>query len=174
MRTKLAIAAVFLSAAAPAQAGEVFAGAFLHDVETPITRSGQEGGADLQLGWRGDRIRALGVIGAPSPHVFASVNLAGDTNFLAAGISWRIGDRLYFRPGIGLAVHDGPDEAEVTPERIDFGSRIIFVPEVAIGFQIDERWSAEASWIHFSHAQLLSDQNPGSDNFGVRVNYRFR
>ena len=102
------------------------------------------------------------------------MNTAGDTNFLSAGISWRIGDRLYFRPGIGIAIHDGRDRDSVTVDRIDFGSRIIFVPEAAVGYRIDPNWSVEASWVHFSHAQLLSGHNPGSDNFGVRLNYRFR
>ena len=37
------------------------------------------------------------------------VNLDGETNLLAAGLSWKLGDRLYARPGIGIAIHDGPD-----------------------------------------------------------------
>jgi lipid A 3-O-deacylase len=158
----------------PAAAQEVFVGAFAHDVATPITRSGQENGIDLHLGWRGARLGGLRAIGAPSPHLFASVNTAGDTNFAGLGISWKIGDRVYLRPGIGMAVHDGPNAREVTPDRIDFGSRLVFVPEIAAGTRLNDRWSIEASWVHFSHAQIFGRNNPGSDTFGVRLNYRFR
>ena len=163
-----------LALAAPAHAQEVFGGIFVHDVATPLTKSGQESGADLHLGWRGARIRALGFVGSPSPQVFASVNTAGDTNYLGAGLGWRIGDPVYLRPGIGVAVHDGRDRSSVTPDRIDFGSRVIFVPEIAIGYRIDESWSVEASWVHYSHGQLLDRHNPGSDNFGLRISYRYR
>jgi hypothetical protein len=38
---------------APAVAGELFGGLYVHDVDTPITASGIEGGVDVQLGWRG-------------------------------------------------------------------------------------------------------------------------
>lgn len=159
--------------AVPASASEIFGGLLVHDVETPITRSGQEGGIDLHLGWRGDRIEALRPIGAPAPHVFAALNTAGDTSYAGFGVTWRIGrGPLYFQPGIGMAIHNGRSQRTVTPDRIDFGSRVVFVPEVAIGYRIDQRWSVEAAIVHLSHAQLFSEQNPGSDNIGLRVNYR--
>jgi lipid A 3-O-deacylase len=176
VRSKQALttAAIAMLTASPAAAGEVFGGIFAHDVQSPITRSGQEGGADLHLGWRGGRIEALRAVGAPSPHAFVSVNSAGDTNFAGVGISWRIGGPVYLRPGIGVAIHDGPLGRGTPPDRIDFGSRIVFVPELAAGVQIDQRWSVEAAIVHYSHAQILSRHNPGSDNIGIRVNYRFR
>ena len=160
--------------AAPAAGGEIFGGIYAHDVSTGLTRSGFERGADVQLGWRGDRISALGAIGAPSPHVFASLNSAGDTNHAAAGISWKIGKAFYARPGIGLAIHNGPGRVVPGDGRIDFGSRILFAPELGIGVQLSDRFSIEASIVHLSHAQLAGPQNPGLDNVGVRLNYRFR
>ena len=165
---------VFAGAAAPAHADEIFGGVFAHDVKTGLTRSGFERGANLQLGWRGERIRALGAIGAPSPHAFVSLNSAGDTHFAAAGVSWKIGRTVYARPGIGLAVHNGPGRVVPGDRRIDFGSRILFEPELGIGVQVSERFSAEASIVHLSHAQLFGRQNPGLDTIGVRLNYRFR
>lgn len=163
-----------LSFTTAAEAGEVFGGVLVHDVDTPITRSGIERGLDLQLGWRGDRIGGLGFIGSPSPYAFASVNTAGDTNFAAAGLSWKIGDPLYIRPGIGIAVHDGPGQVVPGDGRIDFGSRILFEPEIAVGYRLSEQLSVEASWVHLSHAQLFGSQNPGMDSIGMRLNYRFR
>ncbi|HEX8535665.1 MAG TPA: acyloxyacyl hydrolase [Allosphingosinicella sp.] len=165
---------VLASAASPLQAQEIFGGVYSHDVKTGITRSGFEDGIDLQIGWRGERVRALRAIGAPSPHVFASLNSAGDTHFAAAGISWKIGRSVYVRPGVGLAVHNGPGRFQPGRERIYFGSRVLFEPEIGIGAQLTDRISVEASWVHLSHATLFSDQNPGIDNIGMRLNYRFR
>jgi hypothetical protein len=158
---------------APAQAGEIFAGIYAHNVETPLTAVEREGGADFQLGWRGGRIEALRAVGAPSPHVYALVNSDGDTNFASAGISWRWGRRLYLRPGIGVAIHDGPSRSEATPDRVWFGSRILFAPEIGAGVRLSDRIAVEASWVHFSHARLFGRQNPGSDQFGVRLDYRY-
>ena len=42
-----------------------------------------------------------------------------------------------------------------------------------MGVQVNDRASVEASWVHMSHAQLFGRQNPGIDNFGVRVNLGF-
>ncbi|MDB5699636.1 MAG: hypothetical protein JWN69_2440 [Alphaproteobacteria bacterium] len=156
-----------------ANAGEIFAGIYAHNVDTPLSVRGPEGGADLQLGWRGGRIAALRALGTPSPHVYALVNSDGDTNFASAGLSWRFGHRLYVRPGIGIAIHDGPSRSEATRDRIWFGSRVLFAPELGAGVQLSDRIAIEASWVHFSHAQLFGRQNPGSDQFGVRLNYRY-
>ena len=38
-----------------------------------------------------------------------------------------------------------------------------------MGARINDRLSIEASWVHMSHAQLFSGQNPGIDNLGVRL-----
>jgi hypothetical protein len=168
----VAAAAALFAAAGPASAQEVFGGIYAHDVDTFLNKSGFEEGVDLQLGWRGAPLRSLP--GGPSPHAFLSLNSSGDTHFAAAGISWKIGRQLYVRPGIGLAVHTGPGRVVPGDDRIDFGSRILFAPEIGVGAQVSERVSIEASWVHLSHAQLFSRQNPGIDTIGVRLNYRFR
>lgn len=176
MQTKLTgigFAAFLLLAAAPASAGEIFAGVYAHDVDL-VTRSGIENGADVQIGWRGERMRFLRAVGSPSPHVFVSANSAGDTHFAAAGVSWKFGHPVYVRPGIGVAIHNGPDRYDPADGRIYYGSRILFEPELGIGYQVSDRVSVEASWVHLSHATLLSGQNPGLDAIGVRLNYRLR
>ena len=171
---RLPLAVVLLAAAAPAQASEIFGGLLAHDVDSPLTKGGLENGADLQLGWRGNRLRALGSIGAPSPYVFASAATGGSTHFAAAGLSWRIGGRVFIRPGIGLAVHTRSNHGVSNGVRTDLGSRILFEPELGIGVQVSERVSIEAAWVHVSHAQLLSRQNPGMDSIGVRLSWRLR
>jgi hypothetical protein len=156
------------------QAAELFAGVYAHDVDTALTKGGFEGGVDLQLGWRGRSIGALRAIGSPSPNAFLSVNSRGDTNYASAGIDWKIGDPLYIRPGVGLALHDRDSLIVRDGRRADLGSRLLFSPQIGIGYQVSDRVSVEASWVHLSHAQLFSRQNPGMDSIGVRMNYKFR
>jgi hypothetical protein len=168
-----ALAVALLFAASPAKADEVFVGLYAHDVDTPLNLRGFGRGTDLQLGWRGDRIEGLRGIGAPSPYAFVAVNSAGETHYAAAGVSWKFGDRVYVRPGIGIAVHTGPVDPDRPEPREAFGSRVLFEPEMAVGMEVSERVSVEASLVHMSHATLLDGHNPGIDNIGVRLNYRF-
>jgi hypothetical protein len=170
MTIRLALAAVTaLSIPSAASAAEVFAGLHAHGVKTPLSlNSNREGGVDLSAGIRGERLA-----GTPlQPYAFASLNLEGGTNFLAAGLSARFGNRVYVRPGVGVAVHDGSASKVDLPDRLALGSRVVFAPELAIGAQVTERIGVEASWVHFSHAQLAGKQNPGIDNVGVRLNVR--
>lgn len=157
---------------ASASAGEVYGGIYAHAVETPFTFETNESGADVQAGFRFDEIESLAGM---QPYVFGSANLSGDTSFAGVGVSWKaeIG-QLYVRPGVGLVVHDAP-AYRVDPDslyRTDLGSRVLFEPEVAVGLDISSRWSVEASWVHISNARLFdSEQNPGIDTMGLRLNY---
>jgi hypothetical protein len=173
MTKSLAAAFLIAGLASPAAAQEVFGGVYAHDVNW-VTRSGIEHGADFELGVRGPRLHVLDFIGAPRPHAFVSVNSAGDTHFAAAGISWQIGGRVYLRPGVGLAIHTGPSDFDPANRRIYFGSRILFEPELGLGVRLTRRASVEASWVHLSHAQIFSGQNPGLDTVGVRFNIALR
>jgi hypothetical protein len=73
-----ALIAAFLAClwAAPAQAGEVFGGLYVHDIDSPLTKSGVENGVDLQLGWRGDPLTSLKI----QPHAFVALNSSGNTH----------------------------------------------------------------------------------------------
>ena len=166
------LAIVALAAAAPAQAGELFGGLFVHNVDTPLSLGNSpEGGIDVQLGYRGGPITGLKL----EPYVFASANTKGDTHFAAIGLSRKFGNAVYIRPGIGLAVHTGSAANRENPfnDKIEFGSRILFEPELGIGARLNERMTVEASWVHLSHATLFGRQNPGIDNIGARLNYKF-
>ena len=168
MRLLATVTLVAAAIAAPAHAGEVFGGVYVHDVDTPLTKSGIESGADVQLGYRGGRIG-----GTPlQPYAFGALNTAGNTSYAAVGLSARFGQNIYVRPGLGLAIHNGSAKKfqDPTNDKIDFGSRVLFEPELGIGAQVNSRLSVEASWVHMSHAQLFGQQNPGIDNFGVRLN----
>jgi hypothetical protein len=154
-----------------AQAGEIFGGVHVHDVKTPADLSGIETGIDFSLGYR------LGTIARVwkaqlQPYVFGALNSAGNTNYAAIGISAKLplGKGVYFRPGVGLAVHDGSAGKYYRTDKIAFGSRVLAEPEIALGAQVTRRVSVEASWVHMSHAQLFGSENPGIDNLGMRVN----
>jgi hypothetical protein len=171
MRSFVLAPLLALLAATPAQAGEVFGGIYKHAVGTPLSLdSREENGLDIQLGYRGDGIGRTGI----QPYFFGALNSSGDTSYAAAGLSYRWGKRFYVRPGIGLAIHNGSDRDFDVPgnHKIEFGSRVLFEPELGVGYQANDRLSIEASWVHMSHAQLFGDQNPGIDNIGVRVNWR--
>lgn len=159
---------LLLLAAAPADAGELFGGVYVHDVKLPTDLSGVERGLDFQLGYRGGGIALTPL----QPYAFAALNTAGKTDYAAIGLSAKFGSRIYVRPGLGLAIHTGSAEKFKDPNdnEIDFGSRILFEPEIAVGTRINSRVSIEASWVHMSHATLFGKQNPGIDNLGVRMN----
>lgn len=150
---------------APASASELFGGLYAHDVKLPTDKSGIESGVDIQLGWRGGDIGRTPL----QPYVFGALNSAGDTSYAAAGLSAKFGDRFFVRPGIGIAVHTGSASKFFRTDKIAFGSRVLFEPEIGIGARISSRATIEASWVHMSHAQLFGGENPGIDNLGVRL-----
>ena len=162
--------AALLAAVVPttAQAAEIFGGAYVHDVKLPTNLSGFEGGLDLQLGYRGGRIGKTPL----QFYVFGALNTAGETSYVATGLSARfgLGQGWYLRPGVGVAVHNGSAGKFYRTDKIAFGSRVLFEPELGLGKQINDRLSIEASWVHMSHAQLRGRENPGIDNLGFRVN----
>jgi hypothetical protein len=173
MRLVATLAAAFAVSLIPsaAQAGELFGGAYVHDVKTPLDQSGLESGIDLSLGYRADGIGHL-FKGVLQPYLFGSVNTAGNTDYAAVGLDAKflLGKSWYIRPGVGVAVHNGSAGKYYRYDKIAFGSRVLFEPELGIGTRINSRVSAEASWVHMSHAQLFGKENPGIDNIGVRLN----
>ena len=189
------VAALALASAAQtsaARAGEVFGGAYAHGVGT---KQSQEGGADFMAGVRSERIDGLWWLLKPAVHGMVSFNTAVDTHFIAAGFNWPIpilhSERWYIRPGIGLAYTTGEADignafdtsvsaaerarrARLSATRIDFGSSVLFEPELAVGYKINDAWKVEASFVHLSNGQILhSGKNQGLDDVGVRVSRRF-
>ena len=163
----LIIAALTAGSATPAAATEVFGGIYKHDVKLPTDLSGVEKGWDLQAGLRGSGIGHTPL----QPYVFGALNSAGDTSYVAAGLSAKFGGSIFIRPGLGIALHTGSATKYDIPGngKIEFGSRVLFEPEIGVGMQVAPMITAEASWVHMSHATLFGKQNPGMDNLGVRV-----
>jgi hypothetical protein len=168
----LPVLAAFAPTAAPAQ--EVFAGALVHDVHLPIDKGGLEGGPELELGYRSRMLGALGFLGPPSLYVRGALAASGGTDFVSTGLSWRLGrGHFYVQPAFGIAVQTGAMPVfDATGRRRDLGSRIVFEPELALGYRIAPRLSIEAALVHRSHASLLnSRQNPGMDSVGLRLSF---
>ena len=180
-----------------ARAAELMVGAFAHDVTfigdvIGVGAAGREGGTDLQIGLRSDPMDALSLIGRPQAHGLLSINSAGTSNFVAAGLSWPIAlpGQFYVRPGLGLAYTDGeaglpavnapglaPPEIQrrlkLYRSRIDFGSHLLFQPELSIGRVLSPRWSAELTYLRLSNGQVFAHgKNQGLDDAGLRLIYK--
>ncbi|MBI1686223.1 acyloxyacyl hydrolase [Caulobacter hibisci] len=195
-----AACAVLTLAAGSASAGELLVGAYKHDVTfigeaVGLGAAGREDGVDLHLGYRTDRLENLTWLGKPQVHAFVSLNSEDTSNFVAAGFSWPIelGDKggFYFRPGMGLAYTDGEtglppaNAAGISDEerarriklyytRIDFGSKVLFQPELSLGYRFNDKWAAELSYVHLSNGQIFHQgKNQGLDDLGVRLLYAF-
>ncbi len=169
MRSLLLFLSLLLVAPAPAAATEIFTGLHAQGVKTPFSlQADREGGAALSVGVRGKRIGRTVL----QPYLFGSVSTAGDTDFLAAGLSARFGSRIYVRPGLGIAIHNGSASNFTQADRLAFGNRVLFEPELAVGAELSDRLSIEGSLVHLSHAQIFGTQNPGIDNLGVRLNWK--
>ena len=161
----LTAACIAAAVPSPAAARELFGGIYAHDVDTFLTKSGIEEGASLQIGWRGRGIALTPI----QPYAFVSANTEGETHFAAVGLSAKFGDRIFVRPGLGLAIHSGCDDDFQRTDCVAFGTRVLFEPELGVGARINDLMSIEASWVHLSHAQIFGRQNPGIDNIGVRL-----
>ena len=184
--------AATLAMAYPVEAGETFVGIYAHDVADGISYGKFESGSQIVVGARTTALDELAFLGKPRVHVLVGVNTRGETNYAATGLSWRfkLTDRVYIQPGIGVAVHDGrvnlpsPDEPGLTPQErlkrssdrqtlLDLGSRVLFEPELSVGWKASQRLSLEVSWIHLSHGRLAGSYNPGLADVGVRLLYRY-
>jgi hypothetical protein len=168
----------FAAACQPAWAGEAFVGAFQHAADVHISSPNDgERGLDLELGYR---TGSLGwrFLGRPRAYGLLSKNLSGNTNFASAGLLWRrdFTSHLYGQIGFGLAIHDGAvtrADADGDPHKIVFGSRVLFQPELGLGWRLSRRSAIEISYVHISNGTLWTKVNPGMDDVGLRFACRF-
>ncbi len=189
----LAAAAATLAMSGAAHAADIWAGGYAHGVGT---KQSQEGGADFMLGLQSDRIDALKYFFKPAVHGMIGANTNVSSDFVAVGFDWPIAilhsAKFYIRPGIGLAYTTGKADvgsafapglsaqerdrrAHIAATRIDFGSSVLFEPELALGYRLSDKWRIEASYVHLSNGQILHQgKNQGLDDVGLRLGYRFR
>jgi hypothetical protein len=176
LRRLLAAPLLTLALSAPARAADIYGGVMSHGAPLGITVCCFERGVDIELGAMTGPVARLGRWGDLKLYGLLSANTGGGVSFAAAGLSWRLplGRRFYLQPGIGGAVQNGSTVGyQKTPDTLYLGSRYLFEPQGALGYQITPRWAVEAAWVHLSHAHLAGPQNPGLDDLGVRTVYRF-
>lgn len=168
-------ASLALCLAGSVTAQEIYAGASAHDVDLGITACCSEHGVDIQAGVRTAPFgRLLG--GEVRAYAMGSANTSGGLDFGSAGLALRYPfarHRYYVEAGLGAAYTDGSSvKFQASDDRLYLGSRLLFAPEVTLGWRMSERWALEANYTHLSHAQLAGRQNPGTDMLGLRLAYR--
>lgn len=180
-----------------AQADEMRLGVMVHDAQffesLPFGgRHGKEQSISVTAEYVFNSPEWLSWAMSPMPYVGGSLNLGGKTSHGGAGMLWRYNlvKNIYFDIGSGVVIHDG---AVRTPEpitganvvevsefrrrkftEIEFGSRVLFRNQFALGYRINEKWAGEMTFEHLSHGQVLGGpENEGTNNVGFRVARRW-
>jgi hypothetical protein len=153
---------------------EVRLGALAHSIDG----SNAEGGTDLNLellfhrpsGSYGDPLLDLAL--RPRVHLGASVNTAGDTDMVYAGLTWdvQLAPRLTMELTFGAALHDGPTDGGLQDS---YGCPVNFRESASLGYALDERWTLYGTISHMSNADLC-DHNTGLTSAGLRLGYKLQ
>lgn len=110
----------------------------------------------------------------PRAHIGATVNTAGRTSSLYAGLTWTvdIGEKVFVEASFGGAVHNGKTGNVIYPDHNALGCSPLFRESASIGYRFTPAWSVMATVEHLSNGGLCT-QNRGLTNAGVRVGYSF-
>ena len=150
---------------------EVRGGFLVHD-EGPFSRN-KEDGVDANFEVLFKAPQALDIIFSPRPHVGVTMNSAGNTSQLYAGVTW---DWAFFQDyfinfSLGGAVHTGEKVTDDLKKK-SLGCRTLFRESLDLGYNISGPHSIMFHFDHISNAKLCST-NEGLENFGLRYGYRF-
>lgn len=185
MATAGAACAADLAPAVPAAAAAVPAaysvwpgyelrlGVFAHDPWSP-----EKGSVDINAEALTPRLFAIEDATwrwlAPRAHIGATVNTAGKTSSLYAGLSWTvdIGEKVFVEASFGGAVHNGKTGTLVYPDHNALGCSPLFRESASIGYRFTPALSIMATVEHLSNGGLCT-QNRGLTNVGARVGYSF-
>lgn len=125
----------------------------------------------------------LKAVWSPRPHIGVTLNTAGETSQAYLGLTLRtdFAENLFVELAGGGAVHNGKTLGTVPDARYPYttadgrklmGCRYMFRGAVAVGMQINERYSLSLGLDHISNGHLCQ-LNPGLDTVGLRLGYRF-
>jgi lipid A 3-O-deacylase len=151
---------------------EIKLGALAHDV--PLLATRDERGVDFNIEALFTSPAFLTSLGAPRPHVGASINGSGDTSQAYAGLTWEwkpFEAPVWGAFSFGGAIHDGERE-NVREDRKALGSRVLFRLAAEVGYDVSDSVRVSLLWDHISNAGL-AEENEGLNNVGVRLGYRF-
>lgn len=180
-------AALVMAPAAHAGVNEVHVGVMAHNVcVINCDNADKEDGPNVEFQVSFDSPDFLSWAWSPQPYVMASVNTAGATSFVAAGLDWRwnFADGWALEPGFGLAYHDGETnnpyangtpEAEVfNDEHVLLGNELLFRTSLGLTRDFEGPWEGQLYYEHLSHGQILAHgRNQGLDEVGIRFGYQF-
>ncbi|MEZ0167110.1 acyloxyacyl hydrolase [Microvirga sp. TS319] len=109
----------------------------------------------------------------PRIHVGGSLNLAGNTSFGYAGLTWTfdITPAIFVEGSLGGAVHNGETDP-IDDHHNALGCTALFRESGSVGMRVTENWTVMATVEHLSNAGLCSN-NRGLTNFGLKVGYAF-
>ncbi len=150
---------------------EIRVGALWHD-EGPFSRN-KEGGVDANFEVLFVSPTDLDVIWSPRPHLGLSLNSAGNTSQIYAGLTWEwdFWESAFAGFSLGGAVHDGKNRTDEL-DRKELGCRVLFRESINAGYRIDRNHSVMLQLDHISNAKLCST-NEGLESIGIRYGYRF-
>lgn len=151
---------------------EVKLGVSAHDLRI-VAADPKEDGVDINAEVLFTSPSFLEPVFAPRPHIGAQVNTSGDTSQVYAGLTWTgdITDRFWVAGSVGGAYLNGEVDNPYLSRKA-LGSDVLFRLSAEAGVNLTERTSVSVYWDHESNA-FLADRNPGLDNVGVRVGYKF-
>ncbi len=172
---------------------EVRGGILQHDIDLKeITSLGQrkENGQDINLQFRWQSPDFFKYILAPQPYFGGTWSTAGDTSHVHAGLVWGYDwqSGLITEAFFGLARHTGtanrdlydaagnrtPTTAYYYNEVKRYGSKTLFHLGAELGWRFTQTTSLSLYWEHLSNGHILADgSNPGLDNLGLRLGYKF-
>jgi hypothetical protein len=153
---------------------EVRFGALVHSIESNNSEDGVD--LNLELLFRRAATRYnnayLDALLRPRVHLGASINTAGNTSQLYAGLTWdmKLASEFSLELTFGGAMHDGPTD-RAHPD--SYGCTLSFRESVSLGYILDERWTVYGTLAHMSNAGLCDD-NTGVSSAGVRFGYKLQ
>ena len=124
----------------------------------------------------------LKILLAPRPGIGFTANTAGGTSFGYIGLNWTADlfknvfndhDGVYFSFGFGGAINNSDLNGNNSADNNkDMGSRALFHLYVELGYDITPHVNVSAFYEHYSNADL-GPTNPGMNNLGMRIGYKF-
>ena len=150
---------------------ELRLGGFIHDPQSP-EKGSVDINAEILFGKPFRSVEWWDVF-LPRPHIGATVNTAGKTSTLYAGLTWQVDvtERFFLEASFGGSVNNGQNR-NLHDDMNALGCHALFRESASAGYKLSEHWRIVATIEHNSNAGLCSE-NRGLTNGGVRIGYKF-